>query len=101
MLQCSSFAGRRENGREGVEKYRENQDKISAILLDMIMPVMSGKEAFVEIKKINPEAKILLASGLRQDSRVQEVMDMGADDFLQKPFTLENLTKVMKRIIEN
>ena len=88
------------NGREGVETYRKKQDRIDAILLDMIMPIMSGKEAFIEIREINPESKILLASGFRQDSRVEEVLRLGADGFLQKPYTLVNLTKAIRQILE-
>ena len=90
-----------DNGKEGVEAYRQKSKDISAVLLDMIMPVMSGKEAFIEIKEINPNAKILLVSGFRQDARVEEVMQMGADGFLQKPYSLENLTRTMKEIIDD
>ncbi|MCB2184283.1 MAG: PAS domain S-box protein [Desulfobulbaceae bacterium] len=87
------------NGQEGVDIYREKQSSLSAILLDLVMPIMSGKETYLEIKKINPDAKVLLSSGFRHDERVDDVMQLGVNGFLQKPYTMENLTKTMKEIL--
>jgi YesN/AraC family two-component response regulator len=67
----------------------------------MAMPVMSGREAFVEMKKINPEVKVLLASGFRKDERVEEVLTLGVKDFLQKPYTLAGLAEAIKKVIES
>lgn len=83
------------DGKEGVNLYRENWQRVVLVLLDMIMPVMSGREAYIALKKINPKVKVVLSSGFRQDSRMDEVMALGADAFLQKPYTLENLTRVI------
>jgi PAS domain S-box-containing protein len=90
-----------ENGLDGVEKYRRNQSEIKAVLLDMAMPVMSGREAFAEMKKINPDVKVLLASGFRKDNRVEEVLAQGVKDFLQKPYTMAGLTLAMKKVIDS
>ena len=87
-----------ENGAEAIEIFKERQQEIKAILLDMSMPKMSGKEAFIEIKKINKNAKIIMNSGLKQDKRLIEVMNMGADGFIQKPYTFENLANKIKEI---
>lgn len=94
---CVLIAG---DGKEGVEIYREKHDSVNAILLDMIMPVMSGREAYIALKKINPEVKVLLSSGFRNDSRIEEVMQLGVNGFLQKPYTLETLTRAIKETIE-
>ena len=88
------------NGREGVDLYRQHQAAISAVLLDMAMPVMSGREAFIELKKINPAVKVLLASGFRKDNRVEEILHLGVKDFLQKPYTLASLASTIKQVIE-
>ena len=90
-----------ENGKEGVDVYRQLATSIKAVLLDMAMPVMSGREAFVEMEKINPEVKVLLASGFRKDERVEEVLKLGVKDFLQKPYTLASLAQAMKKVIES
>lgn len=87
------------NGAEAVAVYRDHRNDIRAILLDMIMPIMSGKEAYIQLKKINPGVKVLMASGFRQDERVDEVLALGINKFLQKPYTLENLTKAMAAVL--
>lgn len=88
------------DGKEGVEMYREKQGGIAAVILDMVMPIMSGKEAYIQLKKINPAVKVLLVSGFRHDSRVDEVMQMGVNAFLQKPYNLENLTRTIREILD-
>ena len=88
------------NGQEGVEVYRQHQTEIQAVLLDMAMPIMSGREAFIEMQKINPAVKVLLASGFRKDNRVEEILRLGVKDFLQKPYTITSLAAAIKKVIE-
>ncbi len=89
------------NGQEGVDLYRQHQDRIKAVLLDMAMPVMSGREAFIEMQKINPAVKVLLASGFRKDKRVEEILTLGVKDFLQKPYTITSLALAIKKVIDS
>jgi YesN/AraC family two-component response regulator len=89
-----------ENGMDGVAKYRQYYPDIKAVLLDMAMPVMSGGETFVEMKIINPAVKVLLTSGFRKDERVEEILDQGVKDFLQKPYTMAALTLAIKKVID-
>jgi PAS domain S-box-containing protein len=89
------------NGREGVEMYQQHQNNIKGVLLDMAMPVMSGREAFLEMKKINPEVKVLLSSGFRQDERVEEILGLGVKAYLQKPYTIASLALTMKQVIDS
>jgi len=51
------------NGKEAVDKFRDHAEEISAVLLDLTMPVMSGEEAFHEIQNIRPNVPIVLSSG--------------------------------------
>ncbi len=90
-----------EDGAIGVEKYRQRHTDIKAVLLDMAMPVMSGREAFLEMQKINPAVKVLLASGFRKDERVEEILGLGVKDFLQKPYTIASLAVAIKKVIES
>ncbi|MFA6901107.1 MAG: PAS domain S-box protein [Desulfurivibrionaceae bacterium] len=89
------------NGQVGVDLYRQHQDRIKAVLLDMAMPVMSGREAFIEMQKINPGVKVLLASGFRKDNRVDEILQLGVKDFLQKPYTITSLALAIKEVIDS
>lgn len=87
------------NGSEGVARFKEHHDNIKAVLLDMVMPEMSGKDAYSEIKKIAPDVKVLLASGFRQDERVEAMLKLGINGFIQKPYTLKSLSKAIHRVI--
>ncbi|MFH1214950.1 MAG: PAS domain S-box protein [Pseudomonadota bacterium] len=87
------------DGHEGVAVYRDNQEKIHVVMLDLVMPIMSGREAYVELRKINNKVKVLLVSGFRHDTRVEEVLQLGVDKFLQKPYTIENLTRSLQELL--
>lgn len=87
------------DGREGVECYRQQHARIKAVLLDMVMPVMGGKEAFLEMKKVDPSVRALLVSGFRQSERVDEILSLGVRKFLQKPYTLESLTRAIREVL--
>ena len=89
------------NGQEGVDLYRQHQGRIKAVLLDMAMPVMSGREAYIEMQKINPKVKVLLASGFRKDNRVDEILQLGIKDFLQKPYTITSLALAIRKVIDS
>ncbi len=84
---------------EGIPLYREHREKIHAILLDMAMPKKSGMEVFVELKKINKNVKVVLSSGFRHDRRVEETMKLGVREFIQKPYSLDQLIKTMDKVI--
>ncbi len=87
------------NGLEGVEIFQKRHQEIRAVILDMAMPIMSGREAFLKMKEIDPNLKVLLISGLKQDERVQDVLKMGVDHFLQKPFTSVKLTESIQSLL--
>ncbi len=87
------------NGEEGIAVYRERHEEIRAVLLDMAMPRKSGFETYTELKTINPAVKILLTSGFRQDERVQKLIALGVEDFIQKPYSMIELSKKVKKVI--
>ncbi len=87
------------DGSEGLNLFRERHREIVAVLLDMAMPIMSGMEAYVEMKKINPAVKVLLTSGFKQDSRVKAVLKLGVNGFIQKPFSMYQLSREIAEVI--
>ncbi len=87
------------SGREAVEIYTEHADRISAVVLDMIMPEMGGGEVFDQLKRINPSVKVLLASGYSMQGQAREILNRGCDGFLQKPFTLEDISVRIRSLI--
>jgi PAS domain S-box-containing protein len=87
------------NGKEAVEIYKNNLNRIRLVILDMIMPEMGGGDAFDELKKINPEIKVLLSSGFSLDSKAAEILKRGCNGFIQKPFNLKELSKKLETIL--
>jgi two-component system, chemotaxis family, CheB/CheR fusion protein len=85
----SAFA----NGREAIEYYRVHWRETDVVILDMIMPVMNGKETFIALRAINPDVVALLASGYSLEGEAEEVLRSGVKGFLQKPFKMEDLAK--------
>ncbi|MBN1524704.1 MAG: response regulator [Spirochaetales bacterium] len=89
-----------ENGREALNIYTQKKDKIHIVILDMIMPILDGKETFLELQKINPDLKVLLASGFSLDAEAQILLSQGVSGFLQKPFRMHELYNKLADILE-
>lgn len=86
-----------ENGLEAVEKYQ--QIKPDLVLMDITMPVMDGLAAVTEIKKIDPNATIVMCSALGQQNTVMSAIKAGAKDFIVKPYQPEKILSTIKRFV--
>ncbi len=87
-----------EDGDDAVEAIKTNPD-ITLVILDIIMKRMNGKEAYVEFKKIRPGIKVLVSSGYDEDSPVKDILNMGAEGFIQKPYNLDELLSKVSSIL--
>jgi len=87
------------SGQEGLDIYTEKKDKIDLIILDMIMPGISGSDTFDRLREINPKVKVLLSSGYSLTGKAQAIMDRGCNGFLQKPFDLEELSAKVREML--
>ncbi len=90
-----------QGGIQAVELYSRMHDRVDLVILDMIMPDMGGKETFDRIRKINPKAKVLLASGYSLNGQAKEILEHGCDGFIQKPFTVEDLSRNILSLLNN
>jgi len=88
------------SGKEAIEIYKEKQDTIDLVMLDMIMPDMGGGKAYDILKKINPDIKVLLSSGYSINGQAQEIMEHGCDGFIQKPFSIEQISHKIKELLK-
>jgi PAS domain S-box-containing protein len=89
------------DGRQGVDTYRSRQGSIDLVLLDINMPVMGGKEAFEQLRGINPGVRIVIVTGYGH-----EAVDIGAfpsevNGFVQKPFQLETLAVTVRTVLDS
>ena len=89
-----------QNGEEGVNLFREFRDEISVVLLDMTMPVMSGEEAFMRIKHIREDIRVVLSSGYDETEATRRFTGKGLAGFVQKPYTAADLAAKMKRALD-
>jgi PAS domain S-box-containing protein len=87
------------SGLEAVDVFQKDPDKIDMIIMDMIMPGMSGSETFDRIKKIKPDVKVLLSSGYSVDGQATKILQRGCDGFIQKPFNMNRLAEKIQEIM--
>lgn len=86
------------SGMEAIEVYRQNQDQINIVILDIIMPEMDGSDVYDQMKKINPNIKVLLSSGYSMNGKATRILEKGCKGFLQKPFDLKKLSHALNQI---
>jgi CheY-like chemotaxis protein len=88
------------SGREAVEVYEKNQENIDAVILDMIMPDMGGKETCDRLYQINPAVRILLSSGYSIDGQAKALLERGCGEFIQKPFDIKQLSRKVRAVLK-
>lgn len=89
-----------DNGAAAIELYRKHWRQIDIVILDMIMPKMDGTEAYRAIKTINPDVKVLLASGYSINGEAQSLLAEGVQGFIQKPFDCAELSAKVSELLE-
>jgi signal transduction histidine kinase/CheY-like chemotaxis protein len=87
------------SGKEAISIYQTHRDSIDLIILDIIMPEMSGEDTFNSLKVINPEAKVLLCSGNSIQGQAERLLNQGCRGFMQKPFDLYKLSEEIVKIL--
>ena len=83
------------NGRQALDILRAQKDRIDLVVLDMVMPEMSGEEVFEQMRVIQPGIRVLLSSGYSREGQADHLLARGCDGFIQKPFGLKDLARVM------
>jgi CheY-like chemotaxis protein len=88
------------SGQEAIAVYMEKRNEIDLVILDMILPGMSGGETFDHLRAIDPEIRVLLYSGYSIEGEAQQILDRGCNGFIQKPFQLINLSHKVREILD-
>jgi CheY-like chemotaxis protein len=88
-----------EDGREGVERFRELHSQLRVVILDMTMPVMNGEEALQKMRLINPRLPVVLSSGYNEVEAIRKFAGKGLAGFLQKPYTAAALAEKIHTIL--
>ena len=89
-----------QDGSSAIDLYKNSKENIDLVILDMVMPEMSGGEIFDELKKINPLVKVLLSSGYSLNGQASRIIKRGCVGFIQKPFTIRDIASQLREIID-
>jgi PAS domain S-box-containing protein len=88
------------DGEEAVELYRKSWKQIDLVILDMIMPRMNGREAFLAMREINPHIRAILSSGYSMNEEAQNILDEGVMAFIGKPFSISRFSEVVSQALQ-
>ena len=88
------------SGKEALSIYRDHQDEIGLVVLDMIMPGMGAGDTYDELQAIDPPIKVLISSGYGVDQQTSEILQRGCKGFIQKPFNMQVLSEKIKEILQ-
>ncbi len=87
-------------GKEALDLFEKERTQISLVILDLIMPEMGGEECLKELRKIDPELKVLIASGLAADPSMKQSRELGARGFVSKPFKMKELLRQVRKVLD-
>ncbi len=90
-----------ENGREAIEKFKLSAERIDLVIIDMVMPEMNGRDCFCALKEIRPDLKAILSTGFARDEDISFMKNAGLKGFIQKPFTLATLSRIVSDAINS
>lgn len=88
--------GEASNGTEAIEKYKALQPDV--VTMDIHMPEMGGLDALASIMSFDPKANVIMITAAGDQKHVMDAMQIGAKNFIVKPFTEEKVIKVMNNI---
>jgi PAS domain S-box-containing protein len=99
LRECGYRVHQADNGESGLEIYRERKEELDLILLDLVMPKISGQEVYRRLREDACGTPILLTTGFMMDMRVQEILRDSRVSFLQKPYSTAELARSVADVI--
>lgn len=89
------------SGREALKIYEKKGSDIHLVILDMVMPEMSGGKTYDLLKEMSPQIKVLLSSGYSMNEQASQILKRGCNGFIQKPFNSKELTGKIRKILDS
>ncbi len=89
------------SGAAAIDIYTRRQNEIDLVILDLILTDLNGGEVFDRLRSIDPTARVLLASGYSLDGEAAGILDRGCNDFIQKPFSIEQLSRKLDGLLRS
>ncbi|MDO9264063.1 MAG: response regulator [Desulfosalsimonadaceae bacterium] len=88
------------NGDEAITLFSTLTGRIHMVILDMVMPGKSGGEVYDRLQEVNPDVRVLISSGYSQNSRVEALLKKGCSGFIQKPFSIQLLSRKVRNVLD-
>jgi len=88
-------------GKEAIEIAKTFDGDIDLALLDIVLPDMNAKDLYSLMMEARPNLKVLVCSGYSIDGPAQDILDAGAEGFLQKPFSVSTLSEKLRKVMES
>jgi two-component system cell cycle sensor histidine kinase/response regulator CckA len=89
------------HGAEAVQMFRARQKDIQVVLLDMVMPGMTGREVYVALREQDPQVRVLLTTGYSLNNEAQDLLELGVRDLLPKPFDMVQLSTALQKVLNS
>ncbi len=89
------------NGKEALDVYKQRGREIALIVLDLIMPRMGGKQCFEGLLSLDPDVKVLIASGFSANGPTEDAIAAGAKGFVSKPYNMRHVLEVVREVLDS
>ena len=86
------------DGKEALTRFGDGS-AVDLVILDLMMPVMGGRECLSRLREVNPAVKVLAATGYTSDGSARDILLQGAAALLEKPLDLQTVAETVKRVL--
>jgi CheY-like chemotaxis protein len=88
------------HGKDALELYEKHREEIRLVILDLLMPGMSGEECLRALLRMDPNSRVLMVSGYHEEGMAEDLKAAGAKGFIWKPFDMPRMLEKIRRIID-
>ena len=89
------------DGESAVKMFKEKNELIDLVIVDLIMPRMNGMICLQKLKEINRNVPVIVASGISEVSKKRSAIEMGAHGYLEKPYSIKSLKEICLSVLES
>jgi two-component system cell cycle sensor histidine kinase/response regulator CckA len=87
-------------GQEALEIYSTRGTEIDLVILDLAMPIMSGRDAFAKLREQDKNVKVILATGYSKETDLKDLTNLGINGFIEKPYRVDDLAAMIRRVLD-
>ena len=88
------------SGKDALDALSSGNDRMDLVILDLVMPRMSGQQAYEKIRAVDPDIKVLVSSGYSREEEIEKMMEKGCDGYILKPFDMATLSKKLDLVLK-